>query len=251
MIPSDMRYFDQFNKLVQKIEKDELENILAAAKKMADAVEKDKLIYLFGGGGHTCLVMQELFWRAGGLANLCPMIDFSIHPATPAYLYLGHERLHDIGNHLVNYYGVSEGDTILIFHSYGFNPPTIDCALEAKKKGATVIGISSSDWRENYPDDFPVRHKSGKHLFDVADICIDDNVPFGDTVVQIDGFDKPVAGISSIIDFYVAHRLEIECIKECVARGINPPVWTSANVPGGDKINEALREKYNPRVKFL
>lgn len=131
----DDRYVNQMNAILQKVETEQATALKNAAEKMADAIEKDTLIYLFGGGGHTCLVMQELFWRAGGLANICPMIDFAIHPVTPAYMYLGHERMHGIGNHIVNYYGVAKDDIIIIFHSYGFNPPTIDCALEAKKKG--------------------------------------------------------------------------------------------------------------------
>lgn len=247
----DNRYFDKLKSSIEEIENTQQEGILKAAGLMADAIEKDKLIYVFGGGGHTCLVMQELFWRAGGLANLCPMIDFSIHPVTPAYLYLGHERMHGVGNHIVDYYGVSEDDVVLVFHSYGFNPPTIDCALESRQRGARVIGVSSADWREKYPKDFSVRHNSGKHLFDIADICIDDKVPFGDTVIKIEGLEKEISGISSILDFYVAHRLEMECVKACVERSVKPPVWSSANVPGGDEYNKSLREKYNSRVKFL
>ncbi len=247
----DPRLLDKFNELALKFEEQEGESLIKAAKLMADAVEKDRLIYIFGGGGHTCLVMQELFWRAGGLANLCPMIDFAIHPVTPAYMYLAHERMHGVGDALVNYYGVDEDDVILIFHSYGFNAPTIDCALEAKKRGAHTVGISSIDWKENIPEDFPIRHNSGKHLSDVVEVFIDDYVPYGDTVIQVEGMEQPITGISSTIDFYIAHRLEMECVKECVARGIEPPVWSSANIPGGDEKNKALRAKYNPRVKFL
>lgn len=55
--------------------------------------------------------------------------------------------------------------------------PAIDCALRAKEKGAKVLGISSSDWHQSIPKDFPIRHKSGKNLFDIADICIDGNDP--------------------------------------------------------------------------
>jgi uncharacterized phosphosugar-binding protein len=36
-----------------------------------------------------------------------------------------------------------------------------------------------------------------------------------------------------------------------VRRGITPPVWRSANIPGGDKYNAKLRAKYNGRVKSL
>ncbi|MBN2651438.1 MAG: sugar isomerase domain-containing protein [Spirochaetales bacterium] len=247
----DLRFLDKINELATKFEDTMAEQLASAASEMARAIKEDRLIYIFGGGGHTALVMQELFWRAGGLANLCPMIDFAIHPATPAYMYLGHERMHDVGNHIVDYYDVSEGDVILVFHSYGFNPPTIDCALEAKRRGATVIGVSSSDWQKTIPADFPIRHRSGKNLFDIVDICIDNFVPFGDTVINVEGFDKPITGISSTIDFYIAHRLEMECVKLCVKNGIEPPVWSSANIEGGDEKNKALRKKYNGRVKFL
>jgi uncharacterized phosphosugar-binding protein len=247
----DFRFLDIFSEMAKKFEATQQANLLQAASKMADAIEQDRLIYIYGGGGHTALVMQELFWRAGGLANLCPMIDFAIHPVTPAYMYLAHERLHGVGNHTVDYYGVGANDLVILFHSYGFNPPTIDCALEAKIRGAMVIAVSSQDWNNNIPKDFPIRHNSGKHLSDLADIYLENFVPFGDTVIKVDGFAQPISGISSTIDFYIAHRLEIECVKACVARGIVPPVWSSANIPGGDEKNKALRAKYNSRVKFL
>lgn len=247
----DFRLLDIYNSIVKNFENTEQKSLLLAASKMADAIENDRLIYVFGGGGHTTLVMQELFWRAGGLANLCPMIDFAIHPVTPAYMYLSHERMHGIGNATVDYYGVKKGDIILVFHSYGFNAPTIDCAMEAQSRGATVVGISSLDWNENIPKDFPIRHKSGNHLSDVSDIFINNYVPFGDAVIKVENFDTPITGVSSMIDFYIAHRLEMECVKNSVARGVEPPVWSSANIPGGDAKNKELREKYNSRVKFL
>lgn len=247
----DLRLLNKFNELAHKIEQQEGEKLIKAAKLMANAIEEDRLIYIFGGGGHTCLVMQELFWRAGGLANLCPMIDFAIHPVTPAYMYLTHERMHGIGDALVNYYGIGKDDVILIFHSYGFNAPTIDCALEAKRLGAHTIGVSSIDWKENIPKDFPIRHESGKHLSDIVELFIDNYVPYGDTVIKLEGMEQAITGISSTIDFYIAHRLEMECVKECIARGIEAPIWSSANIPGGDEKNKTLRERYNSRVKFL
>jgi len=248
---TDFRFLDTFNTIVKTIENEQEDSLMKAASKMADAIEEDRLIYIFGGGGHTTLVMQELFWRAGGLANLCPMIDFSIHPVTPAYMYLAHERMHGVGDAVVDYYGVKKDDLVLVFHSYGFNAPTIDCAMESQRRGATVVGISSLDWNKNIPKDFPIRHKSGNHLSDVSDIFINNYVPYGDAVIKVENFDTPITGISSIVDFYIAHRLEMECIKESVKRGVEPPVWSSANVPGGDEKNNVLREKYNSRVKFL
>lgn len=65
------------------------------------------------------------------------------------------------------------------------------------------------------------------------------------------GFDTAIAPISNVVDFTIAHLLEIECVRECVARGITPPVWRSANAPGGDEFNAALIKKYKPLIKNL
>ena len=80
---------------------------------------------------------------------------------------------------------------------------------------------------------------------------IDDFNPVGDAVVNVPGLDTPIAPVSNIIDFYIAHLLEIECVQQCIDRGITPPVWSSANTPGGDEKNAAYLEKYKPRIKML
>jgi uncharacterized phosphosugar-binding protein len=70
-------------------------------------------------------------------------------------------------------------------------------------------------------------------------------------VVQVEGFETPIAPISNIVDFYIAHMLEIECVKECQRRGIIAPCWSSANTPGGDEKNAEYLAKYSPRIKML
>ena len=251
MVKPDRRFLDLFNELARRFEAEQQPNLQKAAIWMADAVEQDRLIYVFGAGGHATLVMQELFWRVGGLANICPMMDVAISMMTPAKLSFGYQTMHEVGTHIVDYYGIGKEDLVLIFHSYGFTAATVDAALEAKRREAKVIGIASSDWQQKTPKDFPLRHRSGKTLFDVADICLDDYVPYGDAVIQLDGLATPVSAISSTIEFYVAHRLEMECVKECLRRGISAPVWWSANLPGGEERNASLRAKYSPRIKSL
>ena len=88
-------------------------------------------------------------------------------------------------------------------------------------------------------------------MFDYADVKIDDYNPLGDTVVKLEGFDTPIAPISNIADFYIVHRLEIETAKVCLERGIEPPFWRSANVPGGDEFNKKNLDKYSSRIKML
>ena len=151
----------------------------------------------------------------------------------------------------MKYYDLKKDDVLIIFHNIGINPATIDAAEEAKKRGVKIIAVSSSAWQNEMPEDHFIRHPNKKNLFDYADVCIEDYNPVGDAVVTVPGLDTPIAPVSNIIDFYIAHLLEIETVKQCIDRGITPPVWSSANTPGGDEKNAKYLEKYKPLIKML
>ena len=209
---------------------------------MADAIEQDKLINVYGGGGHTTLCMGEMFFRAGGLANINPIVENGLTVFNQALKYLELERTVNYGSAIMKYYKLQPGDLL---------PATIDAVMEAKKAGAKIIAVSSSYWQNEMPADHFIRHPNKTNLFDYADVCIDDYNPVGDAVINIEGFDTPIAPISNIVDFYIAHELEIECVRECQRRGIKAPCWSSANTPGGDEKNAAYLAKYSPRIKML
>jgi uncharacterized phosphosugar-binding protein len=161
------------------------------------------------------------------------------------------ERTVNFGASIVKYYDIQKDDVVIFFHNIGVNPATIDAAMEVKKRGAKLIAVASSYWQNEMPQDHFIRHPSGKNLFDFADVCIDDYNPVGDAIVNVPGLDTPIAPVSNIVDFTIAHLLEIETVRQCVERGIVPPVWNSANAPGGDEKNAAYLAKYKPRIKML
>jgi len=247
----DSGYLSQVIDLLKKVEKEQSGNINKAAELMAGAIEKDQLIHVYGGGGHTTLVMGEMFFRAGGLANINPIMETGLSVFNQALKYLELERTVNYGRSIVKYYRIQKDEVFIIFHNIGINAATIDAAMEAKERGAKIIAISSSFWQNEMPENHFIRHPNKMNLFDLADVCIDDYNPVGDAVVKVDGLDTAIAPISNIIDFYIAHRLEIATVKICIERGIKPPIWSSANAPGGDKINAKYVEKYLPRVKSL
>ena len=247
----DFGYYSQIIANLQKVNETQEANIDAAASLMTDAIAEDRLIHVYGGGGHTTLPVGEMFFRAGGLANIDPVMEPALSVFNQALKYLELERTVNFGASIVRYYQLRPGDVMIIFHNIGINPATIDAADEAKKEGAKIIAVSSSHWQNEIPEDHFIRHPSKKNLFDFADVCIDDFNPVGDAAVTIPGFETPIAPISNIVDLYIAHLLEIKTVAECVRRGIKPPVWSSANVSGGDEKNAALIEKYRPRVKML
>jgi len=247
----DLGYLDQAKALLERIRIEQADNIRAAGAIMADAIADDRLIHVYGGGGHTTLVMGEMFFRAGGLSNVNPIMETGLSVFNQARKYLELERCVNFGTAVVRYYDIRPGDPFIIFHNIGINAATIDAALEAKRKGARIIAVSSSHWQREMPPEHTIRHPSKANLFDLAEVCIDDFNPVGDAVVEVPGLAARIAPISNLIDFTIAHWLEIACVKECVARGLKPPVWSSANAPGGDERNADLLARYSPRIKSL
>ncbi|MBE7064079.1 MAG: SIS domain-containing protein [Clostridia bacterium] len=247
----DFGYFKAVVENMEKVNETQGENIKAAAALMFEAIKNDRLISVYGGGGHTTLPVGEMFFRAGGLANINPVMETGLSVFNQALKYLELERTVNYGGAIMRYYDLKEGDVLIIFHNIGINPATIDAAMEAKKNGVKIIAVSSSFWQDEMPEDHFIRHPNKTNLFDYADVCIDDYNPVGDAMVEIPGFETPIAPASNIVDFYIAHLLEIETVAMCVDAGIAPPVWSSANTPGGDEKNAALLAKYRPRVKML
>lgn len=247
----DFGYIKVAFDLIERVKGEQVDEIRKAASLMADAIAKDRLISVYGGGGHTTLVMGEMFFRAGGLSNINPIMETGISVFNQALKYLELERCENFGRSIMRYYDMQEGDLLIIFHNIGINAATIDAALEAKEKGVKIIAVSSSCWQNEMPGDHFIRHSSGRNLFDLADVCIDDFNPVGDAVVAVPGFGTPIGPVSNLVDFAIAHLLEIETVRQCVERGIVPPIWSSANAPGGDQKNAEYVAKYRPRVKSL
>ncbi|MDD6735881.1 MAG: SIS domain-containing protein [Clostridiales bacterium] len=248
---NDFGYYNSLLDNFKKVNDTQGENIKKAAELMCNAIENDRLINVYGGGGHTTLCMGEMFFRAGGLSCINPIMETGLSVFNQALKYLELERTVNYGSAILKYYDLKKDDVLIIFHNIGINPATIDAAEEAKARGVKIIAVSSSAWQKEMPAEHFIRHPNKKNLFDYADVCIDDFNPVGDAVVTVPGLDTPIAPVSNIIDFYIAHLLEIETVKQCIDRGFVPPVWSSANTPGGDEKNAAYLEKYKPRIKML
>ena len=247
----DYGYVENAIKNIREVAEKQADNIHAAAELMADAIANDRLISVYGGGGHTTLCMGEMFFRAGGLCNINPIMETGLSVFNQALKYLELERTVNYGSAIVKYYDLQKDDVLIIFHNIGINPATIDAAMEAKKAGAKIIAVSSSAWQEGMPKDHFIRHPNKKNLFDFADVCIDDYNPVGDCIVNIPGMGTPIAPVSNVVDFTIAHLLEIETCHICMERGIQPPVWLSANTPEGDAYNAENLKKYKNRIKMM
>lgn len=231
----------------------ETETIQKAARVMADSIQKGQLIHVIGTGGHSCMAAEELLWRAGGLAPVNAVLDAGvnlIHGAKRSNII---ERCEGYGLTLFDSYHIGEtpGEVILIVNAYGINAMTVDTAMEAKRRGMTVIAVTSESFAGRVPEGAKSRHSSNGNLYELADIYVNNHLPYGDAVVDIEGVEQRVAPTSTFCNAFAVNCIVIETVKELAARGEIPPIWMSANVPGGDEANRKWEAKYQNRVKHL
>ena len=140
---------------IQEVVEKQGDHLHKAASMMADAIQNDKLINVYAGGGHTTLAMGEMFFRAGGLANINPIMETALSVFNQALKYLELERTVNFGSSIVKYYDLRKDDLLIIFHNIGINPATIDAAMEAKKRGVKIIGATAHYVNDNL-DEGPI-----------------------------------------------------------------------------------------------
>ena len=231
----------------------EAEVISKAAVVMADAIVADRMIHVIGPGGHSNMAVEEILWRAGGLAHLNAILDAGtnvIHGAKRSNFI---ERTPGYAVSVLDSYRVGRdpGEVAIIVNAYGINAMTIDTALECKKRGVYTIGVTSTSFCDLVPPGAKSRHPSNKNLYQEVDLFIDNHLPVGDAIVNIEGFPQSVGSTSTFCNCFVMNCLVIETVKELVRRGVDPPVYMSANMPAGDAHNKALEDKYYGRIRHL
>lgn len=250
MSKTSKAYLDSVISILNAIE-DEHEAIDKAAAILARTVAEDRLINIIGSGGHSNLAVEEVLWRAGGLAMVNPLLDAGtnlIHGAKRSNFI---ERTPGYAKGVMDSYEIAPGDVLIIVNAYGINPMTIDCAQECKKRGVTSIGITSTSFALSVPKDSPARHPSGLNLHELVDVFIDNHLPLGDSVVEVAGLPQKMGPTSTFANAFAVNLLMIRTAEILLTQKIQPAVWTSANLPDGDRLNKAYEKKYSPRVKHL
>lgn len=237
--------------IMREILQEERDSLSHAATRVAEQIAADRLVHVFGPGGHSNLAAQEIFFRAGGLMHVAAILDEGTLLSNGARRSMAVERLPGYGRIVVADRGLGESDLLLLTNAYGINAALIDAALEAKRRGVFVIGVSSRRHAENTAPEHPARHPTRRNLHDVVDIAIDTKVPVGDAVVTIPGAGEPIAAISTFANAFALNCLVIRTVAKLVERGIEPPVWRSGNAPGGDEANARFLHRFEGRVRSL
>lgn len=245
------RYLSAVVEHLEALHDEERPAIEAAARLVAEHIRADRVVYVYGPGGHSNLAAQEIFFRAGGLMHVSAMLDEGTLLSNGALRSMAVERTPGYGRIVVDDYGIGAGDLLILVNAYGINAALIDAAMSAKERGATVIGVSSVRHADQTAPDHPARHPSGRNLHDLVDVVVDSKVPIGDAVLEIPGVSEKVGAVSTFANAYLLNAIVAEAVRLLVADGTEPPIWRSGNAPGGDEANARFLHRFRDRIKKL
>ena len=239
-------YFTNVNNIVKRIFETQGTRIEQVAEMVSDAISKDGLVHVLGVG-HSHIVAEEVFWRAGTLVPIHAILEPSMigHSEITKSAYM--EKLEGTGKIICDYHRILPPDILIAISNSGNNSMPIDVAIEAKKRGVKTIGICSF----TYTKSLKPRHSSGKKLMDVVDVSIDNCGQVGDTCIKLEGIEQGLGPTSTISGVYIINSIVIQAAANLHHKGIQPLVYWSGNLPNGMQANKEYMDKYWERIRNL
>ena len=238
-------YYAEVLTVLDHVMSTQSEKIEQAGRIVADSVLADGLVYAFGCG-HSHIIGEDLFYRAGGMAPVCAMLDSALMLHEGAVKSSCLERISGIAKPLFERYGMTRRDVLLVVSTSGINSVPVEMAECARREGIPVIAIVSNAYAEDRS-----RVPDGKRLYECADLVIDNGVCHGDAAVAVGDSGIRVGPISTISSCMIAQCIMTQAEEILWEKGVTLPVYVSGNLHGGMARNMQLIEKYRPRIRHL
>lgn len=231
------QYYQGLQESMQYIITEEKVAIRNASKIMSDTIQEKKKIYFFGTG-HSYIIGQEVFARAGGYAGFIPILENELgmnHSFKSTLI----ERTTEYVGILMELYPFEKGDTIVMTSNSGRNALLVELALRLKKIGVNIIAITALEASENSTS----RHESGLRLFELADVVLDNRSVYGDASIS-HSTEIKTGPTSTVLSCFIVQLLVTDFVQREFEKKGDVPVYRSSNIDGGDAYNEKLFDMY-------
>lgn len=238
-------YFDNLNALIARTQKTQADAMERAARQIADSLKGGGMIYTFGTG-HGHLLALEVFYRAGGMARVCPIMDEKLMLHISAAGSTLEERCEAWVPVLLERYPIKAGDVLISASNSGRNAVPVLLAREAQKRGAFVIALTSM----NHTSAVSSRNSLNLRLFETADLVLDNGGVLGDASVSFE--DGAMVGpTSTAVGAAILQAIVCRVKELSLEEGFEADFFKSSNVDGGDEWNDRLIERYKAIIPGL
>ena len=229
----DLEFFDTIEQLIPVL-RGEDQHMREAGHIVAQSIMRGGILQAFGSG-HSAASAMEICGRAGGLIPSKQIKE----PSGGLY-----ERIEGVGTAFAETWDLRKEDCLFLISNSGRNPLIIEMALAARAVGAPIVAVTALEVGKHTTS----RHSSGKMLWELADVILDNHSVEGDAAIEIPGLPTRIAGTSSIASAMLVDQSMVFAIREMVAAGYVPPVYMSANVDGGPEFNKQYTARYADRL---
>jgi uncharacterized phosphosugar-binding protein len=237
-------YKDKIIELIEKANQKNEKMINQIANLMVEKIEQGGLVYVFGAG-HSSLLVEEAFHRAGGLIPVYPVLYDFLSPHTKPKFAGQMERLEGLAKIIFDSIKITSSDLLFLASNSGINSVAIELATLAKQNGITTIAFTSLEHSKSVES----RHSSKLKLYECVSYVLDTQSPVGDACVDFG--DTKVAASSTILNSFLWHSLLVKACEIWKSKGKKLPIYKSANLAGGDAYNESIEKNYKSRIPLL
>lgn len=239
------RYLEAIQAVQRRVIEGQSRLLEYVAARMADTIERDGRLFVFGTG-HSHLLAEEAFFRAGGLAPVVPIFSSALMLHENVEVSSRLEREKDLAGALLERYRPDPEEMLFVFSNSGVNQLPVEMAVAAKERGLFVVSVTSLAYAKVAP-----LSPLGKRLDEVVDVALDNGGEPGDALLPIDGVDWRVAPSSTVAGALIWNALVAETAAHLQEAGREVPVFASLNMEGAAEHNEALLKKWRERNPHL
>ena len=227
-------YQKRVDQLFNQVKETQRDNIIKAGKMIADTIDEGGNIYL-SGICHS--IEMDLFNRGGGPA-FYRTFHYKLDVQSDARKRDRSDldtNMEGLGAYILKASTIRPGDVLFVGSVSGRTASVVDLAYEAKKMGIKVIAMSSM----SYAKDVDPIHSSGKKLYEIVDLTLDNCAPSAEAMLEVEGIEAHFAAASGIASSYILWSVTAVVLEEMQKRGKTPLLLKSANYPGGKDYNNA------------